>query len=45
MEFNENRVIVHQDMPDAETVSKWLHICSRDDAGEYCKVCPYNTDP
>ena len=45
METNEKRVIVHQDMPDAETVSKWLHICSRDDAGEHCYKCPYNTDP
>lgn len=45
MEFNENRVIVHEDMPDAEVVNKWLHICSKDDAGEFCKDCPYNKDP
>lgn len=45
METNENRVIVHQDMPDAAVVTKWLHICSRDDAGEHCKDCPYNADP
>lgn len=45
METNKKRLIVHLDMPDAEAVSKWLHICSRDDAGEHCKDCPYNTDP
>lgn len=45
MELNENRVIVHEDMPDAEVVNKWLHICSKDDAGEHCKDCPYNNDP
>lgn len=44
MENNE-RVIVHQDMPDAEVVNKWLHICSKDDAGEHCSKCPYNRDP
>ena len=45
MENNESRVIVHQDMPDAELVRKWLTICSRDDAGEHCKDCPWNNDP
>ena len=45
METIENRVTVHQDMPEAEVVSKWLHICSKDDAGEHCKDCPYNKDP
>ena len=45
METNKKRLIVHLDMPDAEAVSKWLHICSRDDAGEHCKDCPYNADP
>ena len=45
METNEKRVIVHEDMPDAELVRKWLTICSRDDAGEHCKDCPYNADP
>lgn len=44
MENNE-RVIVHQEMPDAEVVNKWLHICSKDDAGEHCCKCPYNRDP
>ena len=41
----ENRVIVHEDMPDAELVREWLTICSRDDAGERCKDCPWNRDP
>ena len=45
MEIIENRVTVHKDMPEAEVVSKWLHICSKDDAGEHCKDCPYNKDP
>lgn len=45
MESIENRVTVHQDMPEAEVVTKWLHICSKDDAGEHCNKCPYNRDP
>lgn len=45
METNEKRFIVHEDMPDAGEVQKWLKICSRDDAGERCKECPWNEDP
>lgn len=45
METNEKRVIVYEDMPDAGEVQKWLKICSRDDAGERCKECPWNKDP
>lgn len=41
----ENRVTVHENMPDAELVRKWLTICSRDDAGEHCKDCPWNWYP
>ena len=42
---NEARLVVHEGMPDAEVVTKWLHICSKDSAGEHCPECPYNRDP
>lgn len=42
---NEARLVVHEGMPDAEVVTKWLHICSKDGAGEHCPECPYNRDP
>lgn len=45
MQTNENRVTVHEDMADPEVVRKWLTICSKDNAGEHCHKCPYNTDP
>lgn len=27
---------------EAREVIKWLNICSKDNAGKYCKDCPYN---
>ena len=42
---NEARLVVHEGMPDAEVVTKWLSICSKDGAGEHCPECPYNRDP
>lgn len=39
------RITVHENMPDAELVRKWLEICGRDDAGEHCKDCPWSKDP
>ena len=45
METNEKRLIVHEDMPDAELVRQWLTNCSKDDAWESCNKCPWNKDP
>lgn len=43
--MEKDRVIVPEpDMPDVETVRKWLKICSSDDAGKYCRACPYYGD-
>lgn len=32
------------EMPDVETVRKWLNICGSDDAGKHCRECPYWPD-
>lgn len=38
---NERVVVPEQEMPDAETVRKWLTICSRVGSPEICRQCPY----
>ena len=38
---NERVVVPEPEMPDAETVRKWLTICSRDLSPEECGQCPY----
>lgn len=36
------RLIVHDpEVPDVETVRKWLNICGSSDAVNRCRECPY----
>ena len=38
---NERVRVPKPEMPDVETVRKWLNICGSDDAGKHCHECPY----
>ena len=38
---NERVRVPKQEMPDVETVRKWLTICGSDHSGKPCNECPY----
>lgn len=38
---NERVRVPKPEMPDVETVRKWLTICAYDSAAKHCRECPY----
>lgn len=38
---NERVRVPNPEMPDVETVRKWLTICACDSAAKHCRECPY----